>query len=370
LGGLAINSGNDNILKNMKSTEQKTPAQVYVFSGEDDYLTGQDARNLVDKLVPPEARALGLEVIEAQARKSEEAAAAIVRCIEALRTPGFMGARKVIWLKGANFLDRGIIARSKEVSTLLGTLAEVISASLPEGNILVITSGTFDRASGLFKACSARGQVSRQEELKQYQKEKAAAGFIVEALGKRKLQVTREAIAAIVDLAGTESRQLAQEIGKLEIFVHPRQKIGEEDVFAIVSPARESEAIHLADAVGSRNLPQALQIMRQLLFQKENPIGLVMALETRFRYLLILRSASGESADIINALLTSDKGRPMHPYFLGKLKDQARLFSAGELAKCRDIILETRLKLVSTASDLEELLLEKLLVELCRRRKK
>jgi len=353
----------------MKSTTQNKPGQIYVFCGEDDYLLVQNAKDLVNELLPQEAQTLGLEVIDAQARKAEEAATSIERCIEALRTPGFMGSRKVVWLRGANFLDRGVIARSKEVGELLGSLAGVISSSQPEGNILVITAGAFDRASALHKACSARGQINRQEELKQYQKERVAANFILESLRKKNLQASREAVTSIVELAGTDSRQLSQEINKLAAFVHPQQKISEEDVYAIVSVARESEAIHLADAVGARDLPRAIKIMRQLLFQKENPIGLVMALETRFRYLLILRAASGENMEQINALLTSDKGRPMHPYFLGKLKEQARLFSPKELAEGREAILEARLKLVSTTSDLEELLLEKLLVKLCGRRR-
>lgn len=350
----------------MKSTAQNKPNQIYVFSGEDDYLLVQDAKNLINKLMPLAEQTMGLEVIEAQARKAEEAAANLARCIEALRTPGFMGARKIIWLKQANFLDRGIIARAREVSDLLASLAKAISSGLPQGNILIITATAFDRASALFKACSAKGQISRQEELKPFQKEKAAANFTRELLRKNNLQAPPEAVSAIVELVGTDSRQLAQEIDKLAAFVYPRQKIGGEDVAAIVSASRESEAIHLADAVGMRNLPKAVQIMRQLLFQKENPIGLIMALESRFRYLMILRAAAGEDEEQIAAFLASDKGRPMHPYFLGRLKEQAKLFSRQELAEIRDALLETRLKLVSSASGLEELLLEKLLVKICK----
>ena len=110
-------------------------AQVYIFSGEDEYLLIQDARNLVNKLILPEEQTLGLEIIEGQARIIEEALASIAKCVEAVRTPGFMGARKVTWLRGANYLDRGIIARSNDVTGILDSLSGVIKTGLPAGNM-------------------------------------------------------------------------------------------------------------------------------------------------------------------------------------------------------------------------------------------
>jgi DNA polymerase-3 subunit delta len=342
--------------------------QVYVFSGEDDYLFIEEVKQLIDRLVPAAEQTLGLEMIEGQARNAAEAATAVSRCIESLRTAGFFGGRKVTWLKGANFLDRSMIAMANEVSEARSALARLLEAGLPAGNVFIITTHAFDRSSALFKTCAAKGHVSRQDELKPYQKEKAAIGFVLEMLRKNNLQSSTEAAVDIVGLAGTDSRQLAHEVEKLVAFIYPRRNITGEDVMTIISPARESEVINLADAVGKRDLKEALRLMRQLLFQKENPIGLVMALETRFRYLFFLREATAKNEEKIIGLLTSDKGKPMHPYYLSKLKEQAGYFSRQELAESREVLLQTRLQLVSTAGP-EEILLEKLLVNICRRQK-
>jgi DNA polymerase III subunit delta len=352
----------------MKSTTQNKSAQVYIFSGEDEYLVTQDARNLVDSLLPADQRTLGLEVIEAQARNAPEAGAALVRCIEAVRTFGFMGARKVVWLKGANFFDRSVVARSNETSELVAQLAGAIAAGLPENNILIVTANAVDRAGAFFKTCSAKGQVNRQEELKPYQKEKLAENFTRDLLRKHKLQASPEAVTEIVAIAGADSRQLSQEVEKLALFVHPARNVTGADVAEIVSAAREGEAFQLADAVGYRDLPRALALLRRLLFQKESLVGLIMALEARFRYLVILRLAAGEEGRQLAELLASDKGRPMHPYFLGKLQEQARGFSLPEVKECMDAILATHLKLVSSSAP-DQIMLEKLLVKLCGRKK-
>lgn len=342
-------------------------AQVYLFVGGDEFLLVQDAKRLVNSLVPPEEQTLGLEVIEGRARNTDEAGASLVRCIETLRTPGFMGSRKVVWLRGANYLDRGIIARSNEVKELLASLIGLIAAGLPKGNSLVVTSNEIDKGSGLLKALRESGAIYQQEDLKPAQREKAAFSLTRELLRKNNLQAAPEIVTTIVELVGTDSRQLFQEVSKLAVFVHPRQKVDEKDVRAVITAARESNAMHLADAVGARNLPAAVALLRQLLFQKENAIGIVSALEARFRYLLLLQ-AEAEEGEQMTPLLASEKGRPLHPYFASRLRDQAKLFSGRELAACRQVLLETRLQLVST-SGLDEILLERLLVKLCRRQK-
>ncbi|MDD5484036.1 MAG: DNA polymerase III subunit delta [Kiritimatiellae bacterium] len=356
----------------MNASAHTGSAGVYLFSGEDDYLLVQDARVLANKLIPPAEQTLGLEIIEARARNASEAGASIARCLEALRTPGFTGARKAVWLKQANFLDRSLLARSREVTETLASLTGLIKSGLPPGNMLIVTSNAVDKAAAFFKACQAKGEIHLQAALKPWEKEKAAIAFVRSALRNNKLQFSGRITEAIVALAGTETRQLIQEVNKLALFVHPRREVREEDIRGVVASARESSALNLADAVGRRDLPKAIALMRQLLFQKENEIGLVMGLESRFRYLLIMKEmasgkTTGREKGVLEALLAGDKGRPPHEYFLKKLDEQARLFSRQELDAARSAILATRLKLVSS-SGLEELLLEKLIIQLCRRR--
>ncbi|MDO9542262.1 MAG: hypothetical protein Q7J98_08070, partial [Kiritimatiellia bacterium] len=125
--------------------------------------------------------------------------------------------------------------------------------------------------------------------------------------------------------------------------------------------------------VGYRELPKAIAILRQLLFQKESGIGLVMGLESRFRYLLILKELTagkitGEEKTDLESLLVTKKGLPPNRYYLDKLAEQTKLFLRNELEAGREAILQTRLKLVSS-SGLEKILLEKLLVKLCGHRK-
>jgi DNA polymerase-3 subunit delta len=353
----------------MNTPVHTSSTQIHIFSGEDEYRLAEDARKLVDRLLPPEDQALGLEIIEARSRNAAEAGTSIVKCIEALRTPGFMGARKVVWLRDVNFLDRGLIARSNEVTEMLASLTDLINSGLPGNNVLVATIGKLDKESDFFKACRSIGEIHQQTAIKPWEKDRQAAEFARSVMRENKLQAEQGVIDMIIELVGTDSRQLSQEIKKLAVFISPAQTVTKNDVSAIVSSSRESTSFNLAEAAGFRDLPKAIEILRQLLFQQEKTIGLIRGLEYRFRLLLILKEMTAgkitaDKKSALESLLVNEKGRMPHEYFLKKLAEQASQFSRQELESARKEILETDFKLVSSTSP-DRVLLEKLLVKIC-----
>jgi len=142
--------------------------------------------------------------------------------------------------------------------------------------------------------------------------------------------------------------------------------------------------------VGKRDLPHSLTVLRQLLFQRMEPIRLISGLEGRFRHLLIFREAldnrwiavqpTGHAnfkltmADLPEALaaqfkqaLASEKGTPLHPFVAGKLAGQATLFTRPEIDRRRAWILAARRQLVSSAIP-DPLILEFLVLKLCQSR--
>lgn len=352
----------------VKPPSNAKTVQVYVFSGEDEYISAQAAAELVDRLVPAGERTLGLEVVMGAARNAAEAADIIARCAEALRTPGFMGARKVVWLKNASFFDRGNVARSTPVIEALAGLARVVAGRLPANNILVLTAPAFDKASPFCKACIAKGEIVDQGKLNFWDKAKAAEGFVSAMLRKDNLKAQPGTAEAIVARAGTDSRLLAGEIKKLALYAHPSREIGPGDVSVIVSPSREGVFTDLADAASARDLPGALVVLRQLMFHNESAIGMISFLESRFRLLYFLRRAESEGERDVGALLSAGGGKAVNPYYLKRLASQARNFSVAELEGIRQAIIDTRLKLVSSSVG-QNLLLEKLLVLVCGRRR-
>jgi DNA polymerase III delta subunit len=131
-------------------------------------------------------------------------------------------------------------------------------------------------------------------------------------------------------------------------------------------------------------------VLRQLLFQRETPIGLIAILEGRFRQLLLFREALDNrwitlqplghanfkliAADLpetskeqLKAVLTTEKGTPLHPFVAGKLAGQSAMFTRPEIEERRAGLLAARRRMVSSATP-ETLILEYLVLKLCRPR--
>lgn len=142
----------------------------------------------------------------------------------------------------------------------------------------------------------------------------------------------------------------------------------EEDVSAVVSASRESIAWDLADRVGERMMSEALQTVRQLLFQGESAIGLIFGLENRFRELLLLRECMRRKwlrvegsdryqkavwdvpaeGDAILKQFPKDP-RKIHPFRTVKLIEQAMKYSLIELLDAQQQLADTHEQMVSSS---------------------
>ena len=366
-----------------KSETDKTDRAVHLVMGEDEYLVSTNAKELVDRLCPKADQAFGLEVVEARVDLVADAVTAIGRCLDGLRTLGFLGGRKVVWLRDATFLGSGVIGESAEVKDRLDDLVKLIKAGLPEGQILVVSALKVDGRSAFFKACQSAGNVMKFElPDKSYQLEQQARGTAGDMFRKIGLSIGPEALEEFLDKTGTDTRQIVQEAEKLAVYLGDRKTVQVADVRDIVSSSREAIPWDLADAVGNRDLSGTLKVLRQLMFQGENEVGLIISLENRFRDLLLYREAldrkwvsvsgqepwlkvewrSSPEVDALASALAKDP-RSTNVYRAGKLVAQARKYSRQELARCQALTLSAHETIVSSTSA-KELMLEFLLIKL------
>ena len=343
---------------------------VYLIVGEDEYQVSETARKTADRLCPPGDRVFGLEIIEGCVGTIEESVAALRRCIEALRTVGFLGGRKVVWLKDASFFAaQSELGDSAAVKEAAGDLAGLIAGGLPPGQVLLISAAKVFKASAFFKACRAAGDVQEFEIPDQvYKVEQMARARAVEAFQKAGLRVGQTVLEEFLDRVGTDTRQMLREVEKLDVYLGERREVENEDVRAIVSVSRAAIAWDLADALRPGNVTPALKLLKQLMFQGENHVGLMFGLENRVRELLFYRemldrgliSLEGDETwpkiewkdspeiDRYVSVLGRDprKGKPFRP---GKLAVQARRFSMKELLRLRSLLIETHESLFNSA---------------------
>ncbi|MBP7275367.1 MAG: DNA polymerase III subunit delta [Kiritimatiellae bacterium] len=358
---------------------------VYLITGTDDAAVTRQANSIIEKILPEDQRALGLEEIVPKGDKAEDAVAALKEIMLAASTGSFFSSAKVVWLRDAKFLKNSRITEHAAYKDWLGRLLGLIKTGLPSGHHLIITATAVDGRSALAKLIAARGMTATHDvESRPWKLEEAARDTALEALKRAGLRPDARAVETFADRVGADSGTAAQEAEKLATYLAGGSGPTARDVEDIVSSTRNSDAFALADHLSMRRTAEAVHVLRRLLDQGEDPIGLLMMLESRWRQLLILRDAvergwlqvrdyggtdwSGAGPEATAALDALDPRwdpRKTNPYRAKIMVDQSRNFSARELARgLRDLAL-VREQLVSGGA-LPDVRLELLVIRLAR----
>jgi DNA polymerase-3 subunit delta len=333
----------------------------------------------VDELVPEADRAFGLETVNGKVGTVEEAIQAVGRCIESLRTPGFLAGRKVVWFQDVSFLRDTVVGKSKDVKEALGRLADVIRRGAPAGNVLVISADAVNGNSAMFRACDTHGtacEVAAVDRSKDGQIQEHAKRMAVQAFKDLGLSASGEVCREIAERVGGDTRLIFAEVEKLAVALRGRKTVEMADVEAFVAASRERPWWDLADAFGSRDLPKALRVLRQMLFQGETAVGLLIQLEGKIRELMVYREALTRGwvrgtwqavPEWVNDLLAkrfSSDPRRTWDFLVRKAAVHAANFTAEELHACLRAVLETHERMVSGKSVPDGLALELLLLRI------
>jgi len=355
---------------------------VYLLYG-DDFRVKEAARRRVDVLCLPDQQVFGLEEIDSSHDTVDQAVGSLRRVLMGVATASFLGGRKVVWYRAGGFFESAKVLRSTAVAPWVEKLTDHLRAGLPDGHQLIVTCTGIDRRSAFFKACNDKGDVVAYTlPEKSWEMERYAGGLVRRALDPAALRMDADALTAFVDAVGPDARTIQSEVEKLILYVSGRKEITVEDVRAITSPAREVEGWDLADRVGARDAPGALVVLRRLLQQKVEPMLMIGGLESRFRELSIFRDALDRGWVRLNGREAAWTGGPemsaalaglgewnpsrMHPFRAGQPVDQARGFSAAELARAATAVTRTREQMAGGFSD-AELLLEMLVLRIARK---
>ena len=354
---------------------------VYCYFGNDEYLVGLNARMKVDQLCPEAEQALVLEVIDGPAAKIDDAASAIDQCVAGFRTVGLFGGKKVVWLRDAAFLKNAVIMKNDRVKKLLADLAGDLKAGLAPDQFLVVSAPGVDKRSAFYKAIKEAAEIQEYDIPERDYEARPVALKRAESLFKREgYSIDSAAAAAFIEKTGFETRQIMNEVEKMVLFKGDDKSISLADVQTITSAATEAIAWDFADAVAERKLGEAIRIFRQLLFQKQTAVGLIIQVESLFQNLLRFREymdagwlrmngnriqwANDSEIDDYFAVMPDDP-RKMHWFRASKIANQAAPYSVARLAASKRLVVETHERMLSGGSIPHELMFETLLAKLC-----
>ncbi len=279
---------------------------LHLIEGEDSYLRQKIRGEIVEKLVPEDARAFAVQEFSlgrTGLAEVERAAAA----------PTLLSPRQVLVLREVERLG------DEDVERLEGLLE-----SLPECTVLIFEEEHLDKRTRVARLLQGKCERHEAESPDGAEAVRATEEW-AQGIG---LKLSRERAEDLVFVLGPDQGRLHAELEKLRAFVGDSREVTMDDLAAVVTAARQFSVFDMVDFLAERRRTEALALLERLLAQGENPIGLVGLLAWLYRQLLIARELpAGISPYKAAAALRAPTTR------VAQLLRQARRFQPEELRR-------------------------------------
>jgi DNA polymerase-3 subunit delta len=359
-------------------------SRVFAVVGSDEGETKRRARELAMQLTPKEGGDFGVDTIDGTADNSEQAIQRIHQAIEAIQTLPFFGSEKLVWLKDINFLADTVTGRSAGVQVALDEFKDFLGKGLPNGVFFLLSAAEVDKRRSFFKSLAKIAKLEQFDKLDTSRSgwEEDVEVVTSQLAAELNLKFEAEALQVFVRLAGAETRQLRNELEKIDLYLGEKRTVTVEVVRALVAKSTTGVIWELGTGIAKRQLAQSLALLDQLLFQGETPIGilyaaiiptvrnLVVTKELLLRHKLRPPQAPFQFNSMLRRLpedairhLPRKKDGTINAYALGLAASEAGRFELRELVDGIDACLKANIQLVTTQLE-PRLILSQLLVKL------
>lgn len=288
-----------------------TPPTVYLLHGDDEHGIAQFIQNKLLARLGEESNA------QMNTTRLEGGRFTFGELENAVRASPFLAARRVVILQNPL-----VHLKRKEEQRKFTALLEQI----PPTTALVIAETRLLKGSHwLLKwARSREGMVMVRAV--QLPKGAALAAWIRARAKEQGGKFTPEAAAYLATLVADDTRRAANEVDKLLAYVNFSRAVEVDDVAALTPAADQGDVFKMVDAIGNRNGKVALEMLHQLLAERE-PLSLFGMIVRQFRLLLLtkeMQAANTPPQQMAAALKTRD-------FVVRKLLGQARNFDLATL---------------------------------------
>lgn len=291
-------------------------APVYLFVGPETYLQREAVEAVKSRLVRKE-----MEVFNFQQFVAKEVTPTSLLAL--LRTPGWGGGCRVVVVED--------VAGNREWERALTAYLETPVTSA----CLLVIGGEGGQSTGaLVKACRKKGWLVECNHLKGDQ----LTAWLQQHCRRLDLSLAPAATKYLVAAHSGDLTALAAEVAKCALYVWPEKNITLRDAQEVTQAEPEVTIFRLVDAIGLRQIGEALTWLRQVLSQGEPPLRVEFMIGRQLR--LLARAGSGQRTP---AVLAQELGVP--EFVARKLGQQVRHFPLTELEVATERLLEVDLKI-------------------------
>ncbi|OQX96456.1 DNA polymerase III subunit delta [candidate division KSB1 bacterium 4572_119] len=281
---------------------------VYLIYGEERFLHEDITNRILEKSLDAGSRDFNFDIFFAGDVEVE-------KVIDIARSYPMMSERRVILVKE---IQKFKPAALKKLADYSGKPSETTVLMLIYPNRALTGKSISKIASGAY---SINCRPLYEDETMKWIKEFAAS---------KKLEIGTQAVHSLYELVGNSLLDLVNEIEKIQINIAPETKITVENVVKISSMLKLNTVFELCDTVGEKKFKKSISILNNLLSRGEKPTGIVRQLFRHFANLAKIRDSIAQRKGSAGEL---QKVTRLSPFFINKIKNQARNFSSTELRR-------------------------------------
>jgi DNA polymerase-3 subunit delta len=255
-------------------------ANFHVIVGSDDGMVREEALLLYNELTGGNDDGFTHETIDGNADNSEGAYEICSSVSQALMTLPMFGGDKVVWLRNVNFLGDDVTGRAQRTEAGVEMLRGILEKGLPGGIKFLISADKMDKRKSFWKFLEKSAAVRSYDKIDIGKDgwEEQVACLVEGRADQLGLKFENEALELFIMLAGERSKQIANELEKLDLFLgKDRRVVTLEDVRTLVPLSREAVVFEIGQAIQKGHVVRAIQLVDEQLAAEESAIGIMRA---------------------------------------------------------------------------------------------
>lgn len=295
--------------------------KAYVFAGTEEFLKEEALDELVRACTVPGSREFDFTFLRGPGVSPAE-------IVTVCRVPPLLSPRRVVAVK-----DREL-APTEELAAQVRRLPDCVCLILWPADTPVRRMTAWGRVAELVDFAGLR-----RREMETWVNRRASRAGV---------KISPDACRVLAVRVHSDLRSLAAELDKLACYVGVGNRIGTQDVEALVSPgAAEDLVFRLTDAIADRKASEAIRLFNMLVRRGEPPVMVLFMTAKHVRRIIQAKSLceSGLSPDAVAAEMG------VHPYVAEKSCLQAANFAAADLLAALDVLSRADVRIKTGETD-------------------
>ena len=256
------------------------------------------------------------------------------KIISELETPAFGFEKKLIIARNTFLFKKEAKKKSSSNTEISNKLVEYIEKNneqIQENIVIVFVEEEADK-NELYKVIENLGVVCNFESLKLPEVMKRVKAIC----NAYKVNIDESTLKYFIENVGLDMQNVINEVRKLIEFAGEGGVITKESIDKLSIKQLDSVIFDLTDNLGKKNIGKSIEVLNNLLYQKEPIQKILVTLYNHFKKLYIVKLSEKYNKNIIESLSL----KPNQSFLVGKYKTQAGYFKEKELRKILDELID------------------------------